>query len=442
MSRPAAPSWAHTFPTLRHPARDAARRRAHETGAALAGARRGGTREDVSLERAPGRVAAADVRAAVPVPHYASSAMDGYAVSGRGPWTIVSSSAGSGHTGPGTAPSRTAGPGPAHEPAGATPPPVLPSAASAIVLAPGTAVPVVTGGVIPGGATTVVREEFALRRGDRLDLDPAAPRTELAGRHIRPAGTECAAHELLFRAGSVLSPADAAFAAVAGLDVLPVRAVPRVALLLTGSEVITSGLPAPGFVRDAFSMSLPAMLAAYGARVDGVQRVPDEPGALAAAFEAACADHDLVVTTGGTSRSRADLVRPLVERECHLLVEQLDLQPGHPTLLGAAPHAAVLALPGNPLGAVVGLLLLGGALLAGFSGRAPVPFEPVTSGAAVAGGRAERLVPARRRDGTWVPCRSVGSNMLRGLAAADAVLAVPRGGLEPGDPTVVLPLPW
>ncbi|CAL8899217.1 molybdopterin molybdenumtransferase MoeA [Kocuria varians] len=410
------PDWARALQTLRHATREDASGLAHGAGAALATARGAASSTDVALEDAPGRVLARDVRALCPVPHYASSAMDGYAVNGPGPWRLVN----------------------AEDPARDT----LPSAASDLALAPGTGVVVVTGGVIPEGTTTVVRDEYALRRGDAVELAPEAPRSELAGRHVRPTGTECAAGEILLEAGAVVSPAHAAFAAVAGVDALPVRTAPRVALVLTGSEVVTEGLPGPGRVRDAFGMSLPHVVTGMGAVVGEIRRVADDAATLRDAVRAVSATHDLVVTTGGTARSRADLVRPLLERDARLLVDQLDMQPGHPAVLAAADDAAVLALPGNPLGAVVALLVLGGAFVTGFLGRPPAAPRRAVAGAEISGGRAERLVPARLEDGAWYPCRAVGSNMLRGLSAADGLLSVPRGGLHAGQPTTALPLPW
>ena len=409
-----APRWSRSLPTLRHAAPRAARELAHAAGTALARARGSADTEHVPLARAPGRVLARDVHAVCSVPHYASSAMDGYAVRGPGPWRLRC---------------------PQDDDA-------LPSTASDVALQPGTAVSVVTGGVVPEGTTGVIREEYSRRDGFLVDLAPDAPRTELAGRHIRPAGTECAAGDLLVPAGRIVSPAHAALAAVAGVDALPVRVPPRVAVLLTGSEVLAAGVPAPGHVRDAFSMSLPHIVRAHGAQVGTVQRIADDPLELAEAFDAACAEHDLVLTTGGTSRSRADHVRPLVQTRTRVVVDQLALQPGHPALLGAGEHAAVLALPGNPLGAVVVLLLLGGGFLPGFLGRGPEPFVPAVAGVDVPGGHGDRLLPARRDSGAWVPCRAVGSGMLRGLSEADGLLAVPPGGLVEGTVTQALPLPW
>ncbi|MBX7558367.1 hypothetical protein K1Y78_63480, partial [Streptomyces sp. tea 10] len=146
MPGPTPPAWSSGLEPLHHAARDAARTLAHRAGSVLADSRPGGAIEIVPLDRAAGRTAAHDVRAACSVPHYASSAMDGYAVHGPGPWRVV-------------APGSRAGASDGrrlddHLADGAAPSAPLPSAASAVTLAPGTAVPVVTGGVIPDSTTT------------------------------------------------------------------------------------------------------------------------------------------------------------------------------------------------------------------------------------------------------------------------------------------------
>ena len=303
----------------------------------------------------------------------------------------------------------------------------------------------VTGGVIPTGAETIIRDEYALHSGNDLRFDESRPRSELGGRHIRPAGTECSAGDVILTAGTVVTPADVALAAVSGVDTLPVVPVPAARLLLTGSEVQTAGIPAPGFVRDAFSPSLPAVLQTLGARVAAVQRIPDEAAAFASALDDAVAHSlPLVITTGGTARSRADHVRAHLERHAIPIIDELDLQPGHPTLFAVrAPGTAVLALPGNPLAAMTALSLLAIPFLHGVLGR-PIPANPrVRVAHGIAGARREQLLPAvQGADGAWAPCRETGANMLRGLSRADALLSVPVQGLAAGARTTALTLPW
>lgn len=343
--------------------------------------------------------------------------MDGYAVRGAGPWRLVTGD------------------------------PTVHDAAStaAVRLAPGQAVPVVTGGVIPAGAETIIREEYAEHSGNELRFDESRPHSELKGRHIRPAGAECSTGDVILTAGTVVTPADVAFAAVSGVDTLPVVPVPAARLLLTGSEVQTSGIPAPGFVRDAFSPSLPAVLEVLGARVVAVERIPDEAAAFASALDDAVVHHlPLVITTGGTARSRADHVRAHLERHATPIIDELDLQPGHPTVFAAcAPGTAVLALPGNPLAAMTALTLLAIPFLHGVLGR-PVPVNPrVRVAHDIPGARRERLLPAvQGADGGWSLCRGTGANMLGGLSRAGALLSVPAQGLSAGAQTTALTLPW
>lgn len=411
------PYWWNSLTPARHARRGQAQQLAYDLGAALAAARSEET--SVSLSDAVGATLARDVHALCPVPHYASSAMDGYAVRGPGPWRVVTADTS------------------------------LHDAASTadLELARGEAVPVVTGGVIPTGSDTIIRDEYALRSGAELRFDRSRPHSELEGRHARPAGTECGSGETILTAGTVLSPADVAFAAVAGVDELPIVPAPAVRLLLTGSEVQGSGIPAPGFVRDAFSPSLPPILAGLGARVDqdSVHRIPDEADAFAAAVERAVAEGvPFIVTTGGTARSRADHVRAHLERHATPIIDELDLQPGHPTLFAAHPAGtAILALPGNPLAAFTALTVLAVPFLRGMLGQPAPTSHAVRIAHDIQGARRERLVPAfQHADGAWSPCRDIGANMLRGLSRADALLSVPVEGLVAGARAEALALPW
>ena len=408
--------WWTELERLRCPRVDRARAAAHEAGRALARAHPPRVSE-VPLAAAVGRILAADVRSHCAVPHYASSAMDGFAVRGHPPWRLLP---------PDTATHAAA-------------------ATAGIALEPGRAVRVVTGGVIPGGTDSVVRHEYALLDHGCLDVVPEHARAELAGRHIRPAGTECAADERILTRGTRLSPAHVALAAVAGIDSVPVVGAPPVAAVLTGSEVVSRGVPGPGLVRDAFAPQLPAVVAALGGAAGGVVRVPDDPAALADAIRCAVADGaSVLLTTGGTARSSEDHVRAYLQRRGRLLVDELAVRPGHPTLLAAVgPATAALALPGNPLAAMTALTLLGAPLLRGLTGRALPGPQRVPLRGDVPGARAERLLPAaREHGGAWAPCRAVESNMLLGLSLADGLLRVPPEGLRAGEAADVLPLPW
>ncbi|MFD1214961.1 molybdopterin-binding protein, partial [Arthrobacter sp. GCM10027362] len=180
-----------------------------------------------------------------------------------------------------------------------------------------------------------------------------------AGRHIRPAGEETRAGETVIAAGTVLNPAHLAIAAVCGHDELPVLRRPEVALLLTGDEVVTAGIPAPGKVRDTFGPALPAIIRRLGGVASRTVRLPDDFGTMLAAVRGCGAD--VVVTTGGTGHSQADHLRPvLAELGARILVQSIRMRPGHPALLARLPDGRPLVgLPGNPLAAIMALLTLG-----------------------------------------------------------------------------------
>lgn len=351
----------------------------------------------VPLLDALGTAAAVDLAALGPVPHAATSAMDGWAVAGDGPWTLD----------PGTGP-----------------------------LAPGRARLIVTGGVPPRGADAVLPVEHGELHGDRLE-GPTPP----AGRHVRPAGEEAAQGDIIVAAGSVLSPARLATLAATGHDELLVRRSPRVRLLVTGDELQAAGVPVAGRVRDVMTPMLPPLLARLGAEVTSVQRVGDDATAVA---KAALGEADLVVSAGGTGQSAVDpIAGAWLELGARVAFRGVDMRPGHPTSLAVLPDGRPwLALPGNPLAAVTAALSFVPALVAGHLATAPVPLAAEYAGTAFTGRAGTTLVPARRSADGIVPAASRRSHMLRGLAEADVVAVVPRAGVPAGEPVPVLPRVW
>jgi molybdopterin molybdotransferase len=364
----------------------------------------------VSLREAIGHTLARAVTAPRDLPHYASSAMDGWAINGGGPWLLT-----------------TAG----------------------LPLSPGEASTIATGGLVPAGASGVLRKESGQVSGEGQLLlrDDAKPGETLPGRHIRPAGEEARAGDVLIPAGTPLNPAHIALAAVAGHDHLQVQRKPRVAVVLTGSEVITSGEPAAGQVRDAFGPQLDAVISQLGGEPGGQCRIGDSyeewvgalggvPGAL---------PPDVTITTGGTGKSGTDHFRQAVAAlGGRFLLDEIAMRPGHPAVLAELPEGRfIIGLPGNPLAAMMALMTIGEPLLAALGQRPLRPAGLMTSGADVDPdpGRT-RLIPCSVLHDVVFPASRTGPGMMRGLAWADGYMAVPPEGVAAGAPVPVLPLPW
>ncbi|MFJ5709068.1 molybdopterin molybdotransferase MoeA [Streptomyces sp. NPDC093105] len=387
----------------------------------------------VPLGQALSRTLAEPLRALTDLPSFDSSAMDGWAVAGPGPWTVREESVLAGHAG-------------------------------AAALAPGEAVRIATGARVPAGATAVVRSEHARTEapaGSPADspadspVDPPADspagtvllhplRAVVTGQDIRPRGQECRAGDELLPAGTVVGPAVLGLAAAAGYDEPAVLPRPRVEILVLGDELLTSGLPRDGLIRDALGPMLGPWLTALGAEVLATRRIGDDAEALYDAVTGSAAE--LVVTTGGTAAGPVDHVHRVLDKAgATLLVDGVKVRPGHPMLLARLdPGRHLVGLPGNPLAAVSGLLTLAAPLLAALTeepaAAAEAPRAPVHD--AVQGHPYDtRLVPVVHRDGTAVPLHYNGPAMLRGIAAADAMAVVPPGGAEPGRRLELLALP-
>jgi molybdopterin molybdotransferase len=373
----------------------------------------------VPLADAVGRTLAGDVHSLTALPNVASSAMDGWAVNGNEPWLLGD--------------------------------PILAGDAPSIeALAPGTARPIATGGCVPAGTHGILRSEHgevrpaALGAGSELIRSARAGADEPArNEHVRARGEECGLAERILEAGCLLNPARVALAAVTGHDTLTVIAPPTVELLLLGTEVIESGVPAAGQVRDAYSPGFPALLAGLGMRLTGRRRLPDALDRTIDAIRSGTSA--LLISTGGSARGPADHVRSaLTELGASVLIDGVRMRPGHPVMVARlADGRVMLCLPGNPLAAMLVLVSLGVPLIDGMLGKPMPALGGVTLAHDIANqSGSTRLVAFRHTPEGAVPTARQGSGMLRGLAEADGVAVVPPGGATAPDRVDTLPLPW
>ncbi|MBH1934689.1 hypothetical protein I5Q34_10405 [Streptomyces sp. AV19] len=383
-------------------------------GRIAAGAAEALAPEEVPLGEALGRTLAEGLAALTDLPSFDTSAMDGWAVAGPGPWRL---------------PERPAGEGIVAGQTGNEP------------LRDGCAVPIATGARVPPGATAVLRREHG-RTTAQGEL--YATRRAGQGQDIRPRGQECRSGDELLPAGSPVTPAVLGLAAAAGYDALSVTARPRVEILVLGDELVHEGLPHDGRIRDALGPMLGPWLRTLGAEVAAEHRLGDDADALHDAL--AASDADLVITTGSTAAGPRDHLHPALRRlGAELLVDGVAVRPGHPMLLARlAENRHLVGLPGNPLAAVAGLLTLAEPLLRTLSGRtAPSLRRAVPAGPVPSHPADTRLVPVVLRGGDGArPLRFHGPAMLRGLAAADAMAVIPPGGSTSRGRVALLDLPW
>jgi molybdopterin molybdotransferase len=304
--------------------------------------------ETLALDEADGRVLAQDLRAALDVPGFDNSAMDGYAV-------------------------RAAEVAAAHAAGAALPVSLrIPAGAVGAALQAGTVARIFTGAPIPTGADAVLAQEEAEPNTDASGspqvrfLKPAR-----LGQHIRRRGEDIACGQIVLPAGALLGPAELGLAASLGAAQLPLRRRLRVALLSSGDELIEPGhiaperLP-PGAIYNSNRTFLRALLQRLGCQVSVCAPVPDRLDATVAALREAAQGHDLVLSSGGVSVGEADHLKAAVQALGGLHLWQIAIKPGKPFAHGWLERAAATAggrchyigLPGNPVASYVTFLLL------------------------------------------------------------------------------------
>ena len=291
-----------------------------------------GRQEHLPLPLTLGRTTATAVLAAAAVPGFRASIMDGYAIAGAAPpqlgdhWRLVGRSA-----------------------AGAPWPGVLQS---------GQAVRILTGAVLPEGATRVLPQELVRPAGDgseRLDLiQPCGPNP-----WIRQPEEEAAPGQELVPAGRRLGVADLGRLAGCGVQQLALTARPRLGLLISGDELLPPGAErGPGQIWESNATLLTALLAQLGYAVDEQRVVVDQPEPLRQALLDLAASCDVVVSTGGVSAGDSDWIRALVAELGEVRFWKLFLKPGRPFAWGQVAGVPFFGLPGNPVAAAITALQL------------------------------------------------------------------------------------
>ena len=380
--------------------------------------------ERIPLDEARGRRLAEDVTASVLVPPWDNSAMDGYALrhadlAGGGPVTLTVV---------------------ADVPAGSTADPRI---------GPGEAVRIMTGATLPGDADTVVRLEDTDRTDPLAPLPPTVTVlvTPRPGMHVRQAGEDRKAGDLVAARGSLLTPTVLSGIASGGHRSVLVVRPPRVAVITTGSELVPPGTALRrGHIPDSNGVLVAGLVEDAGGRVVAHRHVDDDPAGLARAL-AEVGGCDAVVVTGGVSAGAFDPVRRVFAGSDDVAFTSVAMQPGKPQAFGRLPGGALLfGLPGNPVSAWVSFhVFVRPALLAmqGAPARVvrPMPWPlPAAAGWGTPAGRAQ-YIPVTLSAGPdgWTvrPVSSGGSasHLVASLAGADGYAVVPagHGHVQPGE---------
>ena len=362
--------------------------------------------ERLSVRAALGRVLAEDVVSPFNVPAHDNSAMDGYAVrftdlKGDGDATLkVTGTAFAG------APFRGA-------------------------VRAGECVRIMTGGVVPTGADTIVMQEHVKAVQDRVTIGPGHRK----GQNLRLAGEDLAAGQIALKRGVPLRPADVGLIASLGIGEVTVYRRLRVAFFSTGDELVSIGTQLKeGQIFDSNRYTIHGMLTRLGCEVLDMGVVRDDPQLLEKAFHDAADAADVVITSGGVSVGEADFVKELLNKLGEVVFWKIAMKPGRPLAYGKIGHAHFFGLPGNPVSVMVTFYQFVRDALLTLSGRDPVPplptFKvPCVSSLKKAPGRTEfqRGVLERDSHGTWSVrvTGEQGSGILRSMSEANCFIILP-----------------
>lgn len=378
-----------------------------------------GPAEQVALDQACGRVLAEDVLAAIDLPPFDNSAMDGYALR---------------H---------------AEAAAGAAMPlsGLTLAGQAAVQLPPAHCQRITTGAPLPHGADTVVIREDASEQGGVVSL----ARLPESGANVRRRGEDYQAGTLALRNGTRLTPPHIGLLASFGMSTLMLTRRPRIRLFSTGDELVAPGHPlAAGQIHDSNASALAAALRSIGIDPVRVGHIADRRDDVRDAL-GAIEDVDLILTCGGVSAGEADLLPGVLAELGEVLLWKVQIKPGMPFLFGRIGNAFLCGLPGNPVSALVTALVLVRPLLDAMEG-AVESVPPL---------RAKLAAPLRKRHTRtefrrgFLRCSDCGqltvaespfqgSAMQRGLVEGDVLIELPanQGEWAADDPVRVHRMPW
>ena len=372
--------------------------------------------EAIGVEAATGRVLARDVVAAIDVPGFDRSAMDGYAVRGE-------DTSGAAEYNPLAFPVSGQ---------------VMPARPLGKVVAPGDAIRIMTGAPMPEGVDAVVPAEFATESDGAIEITrPVAP-----GQHVAHRGEDVAAGATVLAAGRRLRAQDVGLVASLGQASVEVVRQPRVRIVTTGNEVVPPGASkGPYDVFDANSYMLRGLVPRDGGVLENAVRLGDDPAAIRHALTAPGAD--VILVSGGSSVGSEDHAPRIVAEAGELAIHGVAMRPSSPAGAGRVGSALVFLLPGNPVSCLCAYDFFAGRAIRRIAGL-PAAWPHRTQRATVA----RKIVSAIGRvdycrvrivDGQAEPLALSGASILSSTTRADGFVVVPAEseGFAPGAEVVV-----
>jgi molybdopterin molybdotransferase len=353
-----------------------------------------------------GRTLAQSIHAPFPLPEFANSAMDGFALRAADLDTVAALNL-QGETLAGGA---------------------------QIQLKPAHCVRVTTGAALPIGADCVIMQENTETLGNIVRFHTKAKK----GDYVRAAGEDFAHNALALRAGTRLGAAELAILHAFGLPTVRCYAPPRISILAGGEELRAMGeTRMPGQIFESNRVGLQAKCERLGARTVLAPLMRDQLAAVENALKLAAENSDLVLTTGGASGGSSDFIMRALQNLGEVLFYRVRVKPGMPAIFGRIGNTPVLALPGNPVSVFASFLTLAKPALETLCGRSVSPLRgypiPLADGLRKTHARREFLraqlvelpgaMAVRALDGQ-------GSAMLHTLASADGFIDLPEGELQ------------
>jgi len=304
-----------------------------------------------------------------------------------------------------------------------------------------------TGAVVPKWAKAVVKQEDTTCSGEQLIIQAHVKE----GQYIRDVGSDVLSGTQVCGQGDLITPQAVGLLCSLGIERVRVRPKPRVGIVTTGSELVSQGKIERGQTRDSNGPSLQAMALALGAREVMRRCVRDNPDEIASAIDQICPHVDLLVTTGGVSVGKYDIVKNiLISLGFKELFWRVAQRPGMPLFAGVRDGLLVLGLPGNPASALASFLCYAWPVLRRLQGAKTerVRAKAIMKREAKKQKRFTAMLRGRRSfDGATILVETTGpqeSHQLLPFVKADCLILGPpdKEILEVGLEVEIVPFPW